>query len=85
MEILSTKQVAERMGVTQRVVTYWCASGFFKSATKVGRDWAILANDLRGFAPPKRGPKKGKRGKPPTPTRDGGAGEKGREASDGTG
>jgi len=45
------------MGVTQRVVTYWCASGFFKSATKVGRDWVIIANDLKGFVPPKPGPK----------------------------
>jgi len=84
MEILSTKQVAERMGVTQRVVTYWCTSGFFKSATKVGRDWAILVNDLRGFAPPKRGPKKGKRGKPPTRD-DGGAGSGEGGAANGTG
>src|SRR5262249_2168908 len=55
MKILSAAEVAERLGVSHSAVRQWCNQGRFPSATRIGREWAILDTDLPGFQKPKRG------------------------------
>ena len=57
---LTTRQAAERLGESDRVVRLWCQQGRFASAHLVehprGDYWAIPENDLKNFVKPKPGP-----------------------------
>jgi len=59
-EDLTTKQAAERLGESDRVVRLWCAGGRFPNARRVehprGDYWIIPAADLKNFVKPKPGP-----------------------------
>lgn len=54
---LTVKFVAEKYGVSKRVVQSWCSRGLLPNAKKVpsGMDfdvWEIPESDLDGFVPP---------------------------------
>jgi|GEM_PF-1659516 len=57
---LTTKQAAERLGESDRVVRLWCAGGRFPNARRVehprGDYWVIPTGDLKNFVKPKPGP-----------------------------
>ena len=58
--MISTKQVAERLGVDPSTVRRWIYSGKLAASQLGGHSWMVQEDDLEGFAPPKRGrPKKG--------------------------
>lgn len=69
MSELSTKQVAERLGVTRQQVGTWCRRGLLAGAyeqdTPRGSVWMIPATALEGFTPPKP------TGRPPKPKAEG--------------
>ncbi|MBS3915572.1 MAG: helix-turn-helix domain-containing protein [Bacteroidetes bacterium] len=57
MKFLTAKQVAEKYGVTKRVVQGWCERGLLPNAKKVdsgfGFDvWQIPERDLENFVKP---------------------------------
>jgi hypothetical protein len=56
---LSTAQVAERIGVSERTVRLWCKQGKFPNAhtkeTPFGDYWIIPESDLNGFERPQPG------------------------------
>jgi excisionase family DNA binding protein len=54
MDLLSTIQVAERLGVDDSTVRLWCRQGLL-SAQQVGGSWVISADALAKFMPPKMG------------------------------
>ncbi len=53
-EILGTSDVADCYNVNQRTVIGWIEDNLLP-ARKVGRDYVIFGQDLKGFAPPLRG------------------------------
>jgi hypothetical protein len=57
---LTTAEVAERLGASDRVVRLWCQAGRFPNARRVetprGDYWTIPAGDLKNFVKPKPGP-----------------------------
>lgn len=57
--LLSTVQVAKRLGVTRQTVLEWCHAGRFPNAQHVGKNgrglWLIPESDLDRFEKPKRG------------------------------
>jgi predicted site-specific integrase-resolvase len=61
---LTTKQVAERIGVKQVTVRSWCEKGLFKNARKEnsprGEYWMIPETDLENFELPPKGRKPSK-------------------------
>jgi predicted DNA-binding transcriptional regulator AlpA len=53
--LMSTPQVAQRLGMSTRLVRYWCAKGVFPNAFQVGNRWVIPTADIHkreGTAPP---------------------------------
>ena len=58
-EMLTTSQVAERLGVGRSTVNLWCRQGKFPNAEArqevIGTVWYGPASDLAGFVPPKMG------------------------------
>jgi excisionase family DNA binding protein len=54
MDLLSTIQVAERLGVDDSTVRLWCRQGLLE-AQQVGGSWVISSNTLAKFKPPKMG------------------------------
>lgn len=58
-QFLTTKEVGEHYGVTNKTVTRWCARGLFEGAFRAGRGrrapWLIPLRDLEGFEPPQPG------------------------------
>jgi len=55
MELLSTPQVADKLGVDDSTVRLWCRQGLFPTAQQVGGSWIIPADALANFSPPKMG------------------------------
>ncbi len=59
MKMLTTSEVAERLGVAQVTVNVWCLKGKFPHAVReeTGRGplWTIPENDLTNFVQPKAG------------------------------
>lgn len=57
--MLTTKDVADRYGVTPATVGRWCQKGYLPGARRVGGKmrgvWIIPASALDGFEPPKPG------------------------------
>jgi excisionase family DNA binding protein len=62
-KLLSTKETAERLGAGESSIRFWCDTGRFPNAQKVGSVWIIPESDLNGFEKQKRGPKATKKGK----------------------
>lgn len=60
-EELTTRQAAEKLDESGRVIRLWCQQGRFPNAHLVqhprGDYWSIPASDLIGFVKPKPGPK----------------------------
>lgn len=58
-EMLTTSQVAERLGVGRSTVNLWCRQGKFPNAEArpevIGNVWYVPASDLENFTPPKMG------------------------------
>jgi hypothetical protein len=59
-KFLTTQQIAERYGVSQRTANHWCLQKRFPNAlhtvkTGIGRIWLVPESDLDGFEPPARG------------------------------
>jgi excisionase family DNA binding protein len=58
-EMLTTSQVAERLGVGRSTVNLWCRQGKFPNAEPrqevIGPVWYVPASDLENFQPPKMG------------------------------
>jgi excisionase family DNA binding protein len=58
-EMLTTSQVAERLGVGRSTVNLWCRQGKFPNAEAraevIGNVWYVPASDLEKFTPPKMG------------------------------
>ena len=58
-EMLTTTQVAERLGVGRSTVNLWCRQGKFPNAEArrevIGNVWYVPASDLEGFVAPKMG------------------------------
>ena|ERR1041384_7217253 len=58
-EMLTTSQVAERLGVGRSTVNLWCRQGKFPNAEPrqevIGTVWYVPVNDLENFIPPKMG------------------------------
>ena len=54
-KVLTTKEVAEKVGVKQITVRVWCEKGIFKNAFKEesprGPYWVIPEEDLKNFTP----------------------------------
>jgi excisionase family DNA binding protein len=69
-EMLTTSQVAERLGVGRSTVNLWCRQGKFPNAEArqevIGNVWYVPESDLEGFQPPKMG-------RPPSKTKANGA------------
>ena len=67
-EMLTTSQVAERLGVGRSTVNLWCRQGKFPHAEArqevIGNVWYVPESDLEGFQSPKMG-------RPPKPKRNG--------------
>lgn len=65
MSDLTTKQAAERLGVTRHTVGIWCRRGLLAGAYEEdagrGSVWRIPPSALEGFTPPKP------TGRPPKP------------------
>lgn len=60
MSMLTSAEVAERLGIGKSTVTLWCNQGRFPNAEKRGRDWLIPVGDVEAAEKPSRGrpPKK---------------------------
>jgi predicted DNA-binding transcriptional regulator AlpA len=43
---LTTKEVAQRLGITVKAVDLYCRRGLFPGRYKLGRDWRIPESDL---------------------------------------
>ena len=57
--LLSTTEVAERLGVDTSTIRRWIYSKRLRAAQLGGHSWMVQEDDLEGFTPPKRGrPKK---------------------------
>lgn len=60
--MLSTTDVANRLGVTRATVRNWCERGLLPGAEKIGEGpratWVIPEAALEGFQQPRRGRKK---------------------------
>lgn len=60
--MLSTTEVAERLGVTRATVRNWCERGLLPGAQRIGEGpratWAIPESALEGFERPRRGRQK---------------------------
>jgi excisionase family DNA binding protein len=58
-EMLTTSQVAERLGVGRSTVNLWCRQGKFPNAEAraevIGNVWYVPASDLENFTSPKMG------------------------------
>jgi excisionase family DNA binding protein len=58
-EMLTTSQVAERLGVGRSTVNLWCRQGKFPNAEArqevIGNVWYVPEGDLKNFQPPKMG------------------------------
>jgi excisionase family DNA binding protein len=58
-EMLTTSQVAERLGVGRSTVNLWCRQGKFPNAEAraevIGNVWYVPAKDLENFVSPKMG------------------------------
>jgi excisionase family DNA binding protein len=58
-EMLTTTQVAERLGVGRSTVNLWCRQGKFPNAEArqevIGNVWYVPESDLEGFVSPKMG------------------------------
>jgi Helix-turn-helix domain len=58
-EMLTTSQVAARLGVGRSTVNLWCRQGKFPNAEArqevIGSVWYVPASDLESFTPPKMG------------------------------
>lgn len=67
-EMLTTSQVAERLGVGRSTVNLWCRQGKFPNAEArpevIGNVWYVPESDLENFQPPKMG-------RPPKPQTNG--------------
>jgi excisionase family DNA binding protein len=50
LALLTTAQVALRLGVRQETVQVWIGRGRFPGAIRLGRDWFIPPTDLIGFS-----------------------------------
>jgi excisionase family DNA binding protein len=61
VELLTTKEVANRLGAAESSVRLWCDQQKFPNAKQYGRVWLIPASDLGGFVKrdPGRPPKAG--------------------------
>jgi hypothetical protein len=70
---LTTRQAAERLGESDRLVRLWCQQERFPGAHLVehprGDYWLIPVSDLEGFVKPKPGPVP--KAKPETATKKG--------------
>lgn len=59
-EELTTRQAAQRLGESDRLVRLWCQQGRFSGAHLVahprGDYWLIPVSDLKDFVKPKPGP-----------------------------
>ncbi|HEX8502002.1 MAG TPA: helix-turn-helix domain-containing protein [Pyrinomonadaceae bacterium] len=57
--MLTTSQVAERLGVGRSTVNLWCRQGKFPNAEArqevIGNVWYVPESDLADFTPPKMG------------------------------
>ena len=57
--MLTTSQVAERLGVGRSTVNLWCRQGKFPNAEArqevIGNVWYVPESDLETFQPPKMG------------------------------
>lgn len=73
-EMLTTSQVAERLGVGRSTVNLWCRQGRFPNAEArqevIGSVWYVPVSDLENFTPPKMG-------RPPKVTTNGNGAKKG--------
>jgi predicted site-specific integrase-resolvase len=58
-EMLTTSQVAARLGVGRSTVNLWCRQGKFPNAEArqevIGNVWYVPESDLESFQPPKMG------------------------------
>lgn len=58
-EMLTTSQVAERLGVGRSTVNLWCRQGKFPNAEArqevIGNVWYVPEGDLEGFTSPRMG------------------------------
>lgn len=59
MANLTTKDLAKKFNIAERVARRWCERGYFKNAEKVqtprGDYWEVPEMDLKDFTPPKAG------------------------------
>jgi excisionase family DNA binding protein len=70
-EMLTTSQVAERLGVGRSTVNLWCRQGRFPNAEArkevIGNVWYVPESDLADFTPPRMGRPATSNGRPTKP------------------
>lgn len=71
-ELLTTTEVAERLGAGESSIRIWCAEGRFPNARHYGKMWLIPETDLDGFI-------KRDVGRPPKPKPEEAAAKKARK------
>lgn len=55
MEFLTSREIAERYGVSLITAQKWIKNKKFPNAQRFGRDWAVPKSDLLKFKKPKMG------------------------------
>ncbi len=53
--LLSTREVGERLAVSERTIARWCQDGLVPGAFKVGRAWLIPEASLAAIDRPRLG------------------------------